>query len=142
MAKPPARPTRKPSLDSPYIEADSLALVGMVREGVSYDYYQDFMEDLGLSEQAAAGVLHIAPRTLARRKGGRLDPRESERLIRLVRLVAQATATLGDRDKAIRWLGAANRALGGQAPMSLLDTDIGTQAAEAVLGRIEYGVFS
>jgi len=26
--------------------------------------------------------------------------------------------------------------------MSLLDTDIGTQAAEAVLTRIEYGVFS
>jgi uncharacterized protein (DUF2384 family) len=33
-------------------------------------------------------------------------------------------------------------ALEGATPASLLDTDIGTQAAQEVLTRIDYGVFS
>jgi putative toxin-antitoxin system antitoxin component (TIGR02293 family) len=62
--------------------------------------------------------------------------------MRLVRLVEQATDVLGNQAKALRWMTLPNRALEGATPMSLLDTDIGTQAAEAVLTRIEYGVFS
>jgi uncharacterized protein (DUF2384 family) len=42
----------------------------------------------------------------------------------------------------MHWLAAPNRALEGTAPLSLLDTDIGTQEVEAVLTRIEQGVFS
>jgi putative toxin-antitoxin system antitoxin component (TIGR02293 family) len=49
---------------------------------------------------------------------------------------------LGTREKATLWLESRNRALGGAPPLSLLDTDIGTQAAEDVLTRIEYGVYS
>jgi len=143
MAKP--RTKSVSPLDRPYqggAPADPLALVGLVREGVPWDVYRDVVADLGLNDQAAAGILRIPPRTLARRKGGRLDPGEGERLLRLLRLAAQATDVLGDRDKALRWLAAPNRALAGAAPLSLLDTDIGTQAAEAVLTRIEYGVYS
>jgi putative toxin-antitoxin system antitoxin component (TIGR02293 family) len=81
-------------------------------------------------------------RTLARRKGGRLELHEGERLLRLIRLVARATDVLGDSRKAARWLEAPNRALAGATPLSFLDTDIGTQAAEEVLARIEFGVFS
>lgn len=129
-------------LDVSYPQADPMAMVGLVREGVPWNVYRDVVTELGLTDQTAAGALRIPPRTLNRRKGGRLDPQEGERLMRLVRLVAQATDVLGARDKALRWMEAPNRALAGATPMSLLDTDIGTQAAEAVLTRIEYGVFS
>jgi len=136
-------PSRKPPfLDASYTPANPMAMVQMVREGVPWAFYRGVVMDLGLSDQVAAGVLHIPPRTLSRRKGGRLESQEGERLLRLVRLVAQATDVLGTQIKAIRWLESPNRALGGATPLSLLDTDIGTQAAEAVLTRIEYGVFS
>ena len=125
-----------------YSLADPLQLVELVREGVPWSLYHGVASDLGLSEQVVADVLRIPPRTLARRKGGRLEPHEGERLLRFVRLVARATEVLGDSKKAARWLEAPNRALGGATPLSLLDTDIGTQAAEDVLARIEYGVFS
>ena len=62
--------------------------------------------------------------------------------MRLVRLRAKAEDVLGTRGKATLWLESPNRALGGATPLSLLDTDIGTQAAEDALTRIEYGVFS
>ena len=135
-------PDESPLLDVSYTAANPLIMVDLVREGVPWELYRGVMTDLGLNDQMAAGVLHIPPRTLSRRKGGRLDPQEGERLMRLVRLVAQATEVLGARDKALRWMESPNRALGGATPMSLLDTDIGTQAAEAVLTRIEYGVYS
>jgi len=117
-------------------------LVGMVREGLPWTLYQGVMTDLGFTDQMAAGVLHIPLRTLTRRKGGRLDPQESERVMRLVRLRAKAEDVLGTGAKATLWLESPNRALGGATPLSLLDTDIGTQAAEDVLTRIEYGVYS
>jgi putative toxin-antitoxin system antitoxin component (TIGR02293 family) len=137
----PNRPKRRPALEVRYLKATPMDLVGLVREGLPWALYQGVMTDLGLTDQMAAGVLHIPLRTLTRRKGGRLDPQESERVMRLVRLRAKAEDVLGTREKATLWLDSPNRALGGAIPISLLDTDIGTQAAEDVLTRIEYGVY-
>ena len=63
-------------------------------------------------------------------------------MLRLVQLRAKAEDVLGSAGKARQWLEAPNRALAGVPPLSLLDTDIGTQAAEAVLERIAFGVFT
>ena len=138
----PDRPKRRPALEVRYLKSTPMDLVGLVREGLPWALYQGVMTDLGFTDQMAAGVLHIPLRTLTRRKGGRLDPQESERVMRLVRLRAKAEDVLGTRGKATLWLESPNRALGGVPPISLLDTDIGTQAAEDVLTRIEYGVYS
>ena len=138
----PGAPKGDTDLEGQYLLEPPRAMVALVRAGLPWNLYQGVMTNLGLNDQEAAGILHIPPRTLARRKGGRLDPQESERLMRLIRLVAQATEVLGEQKKAIRWLESPNRALADATPMSLLDTDIGTQAAEAVLTRIAFGVFS
>ncbi len=69
-------------------------------------------------------------------------PEGSDRLRRLVRVFARAEEVLGSSGKASRWLSRTNRALGGETPLSLLDTDAGSQEVEAVLGRIEKGVYS
>jgi len=138
----PDPPKPRPTLETEYLLTPPLDQVSMVREGLPWAAYHGVIADLGMTDQMAAGVLHIPLRTLTRRKGGRLDPQESERVLRLVRLRAKAEDVLGTPEKALQWLGAPNRALAGATPLSLLDTDIGTQAAEAVLVRIEYGVFS
>lgn len=71
-----------------------------------------------------------------------LSAAESDNLARLARLVVRADEVFGDHDKARRWLGTANRALGGRRPLSMLDNDVGALAVERVLGRIQYGVYS
>lgn len=97
--------------------------------------------DLGRDE--ISRVLHLPLRTIARRKRERrLQADESDRLCRLARIAAQAEDVLGDAARAARWLRAPNRALGRQAPLALLDTDLGSRQVEEVLGRIEHGVFS
>jgi putative toxin-antitoxin system antitoxin component (TIGR02293 family) len=97
--------------------------------------------DLSLDETAER--LGLARRTLARRKTLRtLDANESERVVRLADALAHAIDVLGSREKARRWLGEPNRALGGASPMSLLDTGLGAQAVDELLVRIDHGVFS
>jgi putative toxin-antitoxin system antitoxin component (TIGR02293 family) len=86
-------------------------------------------------------ALGLSARSLLRRKHGRLNPVESERFLRLVRVVARAEHVLGARDAALDWLRTANPALGGKQPISLLDTEIGAEAVNEVLGRIEYTVY-
>jgi len=66
-----------------------------------------------------------------------LYPAQSDRL---ARLVAAADETFGDAQKAISWLGRENRALDGQTPLSLVDTDFGARSVETLLGRIGHGV--
>jgi putative toxin-antitoxin system antitoxin component (TIGR02293 family) len=52
-----------------------------------------------------------------------------------------AETVLGDAAAALDWLASPNRALGGESPMKLLDTDLGAKQVFDVLGRIEHGVF-
>ena len=88
--------------------------------------------------------LVIPRRTLAHRKQKRqpLSPAESDRLARVIRVAAKADDTFQDAAKARTWLRRPNRALRGQAPIDLLDTDGGVCAVEAILDRIAHGVFS
>lgn len=83
-------------------------------------------------------------RTLQRKRLRRaaLSTEESDRLARLARILVRADTALGDEDKAGRWLAEENRALGGERPVALLDSDAGTLAVEQELGRIEHGVYS
>lgn len=113
-----------------------------LRVGLPFASLAAVAAGFGLAGDDATTVLRIPPRTLARRKRERrLSPDESDRLYRLGRIATLAEETLGDRRKAARWLRAENRALGGAAPLSRLDTDLGAEEVEAVLLRLAHGVF-
>jgi putative toxin-antitoxin system antitoxin component (TIGR02293 family) len=71
-----------------------------------------------------------------------LTPSESDRTVRVARVYANAVEMIGDAEKAIEWLRTPNRALGGERPLDQLDTDVGAQMVDDVLGRIAYGVYS
>jgi putative toxin-antitoxin system antitoxin component (TIGR02293 family) len=72
----------------------------------------------------------------------RMRAEQSDAVVRVAGALARAIDLLGDRKKAVRWLTSSNRALGGEIPITLLDTSAGTHEVEAILDRIEYGVYS
>jgi putative toxin-antitoxin system antitoxin component (TIGR02293 family) len=114
-----------------------------IKQGLPYRSLESVRERLRLSVSEAAGVLHMPARTLARRRQARrLDPDESDRLYRVARVAAHAVWVFGAEDKAARWLGRPNRALNGELPIRLLDTDVGARQVEDILGRIEHGIVS
>ena len=67
---------------------------------------------------------------------------ESDRLLRVTRVVVRAIEALGSTQSASTWLRTTNRALRGMAPLALLETDSGARMVERTLGRIEHGVYS
>jgi putative toxin-antitoxin system antitoxin component (TIGR02293 family) len=49
---------------------------------------------------------------------------------------------LEDQGAAARWMKTPQRSLSGAAPLHLARTDVGTRAVEALLGRMEHGVYT
>jgi len=117
--------------------------VALIRAGIPAAAVDSVIKAVHLSQAELGSTLGIPERTLARRKKeGMLSSEESAKLLRLARTLRRATEVFEDTDAALDWLKARNRALGGVTPLSLLDTDLGTEGVMDVLGRIEHGVYS
>jgi putative toxin-antitoxin system antitoxin component (TIGR02293 family) len=114
-----------------------------IREGFPQKVVAEVMNAADLTLKELADSLDLSARSLQRRRGeGRLAKYESDRIYRLARIIALAKRYIGDEQKARRWLRRPNRALGGHAPLKLIDTEPGARAVENVLGRIAYGGLS
>lgn len=118
-------------------------LANVARSGLPYSSLASITRMLDISAESLASALALPKRTLARRKTeSKLTAIESDRVLRLARVVAAAVDVLGSGSKASRWLQRPNRALGNETPLSQMDTDAGVRMVEQLLGRIEHGVFS
>jgi putative toxin-antitoxin system antitoxin component (TIGR02293 family) len=119
-------------------------LAHLIRKGLPAPSVAALAEKLHLGASVVSRKLGIPQRTLTRRlsQGSLLTPVESDRTVRMARVYANAVEMIGDREKAIEWLGTPNRALGGERPLDRLDTDVGARMVEDILGRIAYGVYS
>lgn len=112
-----------------------------LRLGAPRNAFDRLRMDLGVSSEELAEVLGIPTRTLARRTD-RFKPDESERLLRVGSVVQKAADVLEDPVAARRWMTQPKIALGGLTPLHCCDTELGAREVEALLGRIEHGVFS
>jgi putative toxin-antitoxin system antitoxin component (TIGR02293 family) len=113
-----------------------------IREGFPHAVVEELMRASGLTLKELADALDLSVRSLQRRRRGRLARFESDRLYRMARLLALARESLGDGARASRWLKRANRALGGVAPVTAIDTELGARQVENLLGRIAQGGIS
>lgn len=93
---------------------------------------------------AEIDALVIPRRTLAhRRKSGQpLSPAESDRVLRIVQMVAHAEETFGNRMKADIWLRRPTHPLDDHAPLALADTQYGADTVNKLLLRMDYGIFA
>jgi putative toxin-antitoxin system antitoxin component (TIGR02293 family) len=116
----------------------------MTREGLPVKALPALAREMSIELKALAKVVGISDRTLSRRlaSGSRLSAEESDRTMRVARVFAQAKDTFGTNEKASHWLRSPNRALRGDVPLALLDTDAGAQSVQTILLRIDYGVYS
>jgi len=117
-----------------------LALMQLVRRGLPVGAVQALL-DSGRLSLAELDRVVLPRKTLAhRRKLGLLTPEQSDRLMRLARLLVAAEETFGSQEKAGIWLRRPTDALDGETPLDLLDTDEGAREVETLLGRIAHGI--
>jgi putative toxin-antitoxin system antitoxin component (TIGR02293 family) len=86
----------------------------------------------------------IPPRTLSHRKskGERLTLDESDRAMRVARLLALADAVFGDHIKALVWLGAPAGLFSGKSGFEQMISEAGARLVEEALLRIDEGYFA
>jgi putative toxin-antitoxin system antitoxin component (TIGR02293 family) len=118
-------------------------LIEIDSKTVPFGAVETLTQKLGIDSRELLNTIGIAPRTALRRKReGYLKPDEADRLLRVARLVEEATRIFGSEEKASRWLNTPHPLLGNAAPRALLDSDAGAQQVRDELIRIEYGEFA
>jgi putative toxin-antitoxin system antitoxin component (TIGR02293 family) len=112
-----------------------------IRRGLPVRALDQLAQLLQVDRASLASLLGVSMRTLQRKSGEnqRLGPAASDRLARVRRILDLATGVLGEREKGARWLTSRSRALGGEVPLRMLDTDQGTQRVQQELHQIEFG---
>lgn len=138
------RPTKELDASFPELAAEEPSeLVSTVREGLPTERFDVLREMLDVSSGTLAEVVGITPSTLSRRrKRGTFDKDESERILRVARLVARAVDVLDGLENARKWLTEPARGLGGERPLAFADTEPGAREVERLLIRLEHGVYS
>lgn len=119
-------------------------MVAQIETGFPLTVLDTFQQASGLPLETIATLIRLPARTLSRRRAaGRLKPEESDRLLRISRIVDQATALFeGDKHAAMQWLQTPQPGLADQQPLAFARTEIGARAVEDLIGRLEHGVFT
>jgi putative toxin-antitoxin system antitoxin component (TIGR02293 family) len=88
-------------------------------------------------------LMLINYRTLNRRKAsGRLNPEESDRVLRVSRVFGRILELFeGDQQAARHWFLSRQKALGDESPADRAKTEFGALEVERLVGRLEHGVF-
>src|SRR5215831_8594686 len=97
---------------------------------------------LGL-ERSEIDAIVIPSRTLQHRRSRRekLTVEESDRVLRVIRVLSLTESIYGSRERALGWLRKPHPRLDGRAPLSLLKTDAGSRIIEELLIQIDEGMF-
>ena len=111
--------------------------VAVVRRGLPFSTLDEVADTVGIGRLAMARVIGLSPTTLARRrKAGTLTSDESDRLLRVARLVAMTHEMMGDDAAASRrWLRDRHELLEGEAPLTRASTEAGGREVEQLIGR-------
>lgn len=137
-------PAGETTSDFPELAAEEPSgLVSAVREGIPTSRFDALKELLDVPVTTLAEVVGITPSTLSRRrKRGVFNKDESERILRIARIVLRAKDVLDGIENARKWLTEPARALGGEPPLEFADTEPGAREVERLLIRLEHGVYS
>ncbi|MPZ20553.1 MAG: DUF2384 domain-containing protein [Luteitalea sp.] len=128
------------------IDAPTLSrVVERVEKGLPFSAVERMQKLLGAPSLRQIGeLLRMPDRTLYHRKETRrLSPDESDRLLRLARLVGLTIDLFeGNRVGAIQWLNTPKSQLEGASPLEYMRTGVGAQAVEELIWRAEHSMYA
>lgn len=115
-------------------------LVRLVEERLSSQAI-DALRRSGLTDDEVYSLV-VPRRTLTHRRARRepLSRDESDRVVRVARVVALCEEVFGERERAWRWLRDVKRQFQRRAPLELLATEAGARLVEELLYRIDEGM--
>jgi len=122
---------------------DPALLIARVRTGLAISELDALQNILDVPIDKLAPKLGISKATLHRRKAaGRLEPDESDRVVRFARLMAKAVEVFENEEAARAWMSSPQFGLGGETPLDYATTELGAREVQNLLGRIDHSVYS
>lgn len=115
-----------------------------ILHGLPFEAVERVKARAAVTDAEMARLLGIGEATLRRTRvsGSPLDPPTSDRLYRLSKVIAVAEEVLQTPDNAMSWLKRPQPGLAGAVPLERLVTQAGADEVEALLRRIDYGVYT
>jgi putative toxin-antitoxin system antitoxin component (TIGR02293 family) len=110
------------------------------RIGIQKSKLLSIAHETGLTLKELSSYLRISTRSIQDKEATQLiAPGPSERALYIARLFKSGNELFGNMDKFHNWLNMENLAMGGEKPVSYLDTFSGIQFVMDELNAIEYG---
>jgi putative toxin-antitoxin system antitoxin component (TIGR02293 family) len=117
-------------------------LARITEEGISTDSLLA-LKDRGLTFSEISEII-ISPRTLKHRKARRepLSHEETDRVVRVARILSLAEEIFASREKALMWLRMPDERLENRTPLKMLTTESGGRLVENMLWQIDEGIYT
>lgn len=115
--------------------------VRSIREGYPARILKSASSFFGVPDARIQSIAHVPASTASRleKSEAKIDAAATERVYRMGTVTRMAIEVLEDEGAAIQWMRQPNRALGGIAPLELMDTEPGAVAVRQVLNAIATG---
>lgn len=127
----------------PLAEMTSLQKMQIIKSGISKKYLEVFKKSAELDYDSLAKALSVTRTTLINKKGNdKFSDQISEKIIALADLYSYGYEIFEDRERFNKWMLSPNQALGGSAPIEIIDNIYGREEVRNLIGRIGFGVYS
>lgn len=136
---------RSPSLAANAVRPSAVSnLVGLAfkaHRGISKADAAQLFQRIAATSSLSLGKMRaeLIPDSSWKRAGQRLGPQASQTAARLMHILSVAERVWGNETDATEWLNGPHPELRGATPLSLLKTEAGGRAVEALLGALEFG---
>lgn len=121
--------------------ANAVGLAFEAGEGFSKEGASRLFQRVAATAAWPAGRVRaeLIPDSSWKRAGKTLGPQASQTAARLSHILSMAERVWGNEADATEWLNSPHAELQGSTPLSLLKTEAGGRAIEALLAALEYG---
>jgi putative toxin-antitoxin system antitoxin component (TIGR02293 family) len=102
----------------------------------------DFLRNEGLTFSEVHGVV-LPARTLKHRREKKqpLSVEETDRTLRVAKIISLADQVFGNHEKGLRWLRRENQRLEGRTPLEMLRSEVGGELVRQMLYQIDEGIY-
>jgi len=116
--------------------------IGIIKKGISKNQLEEIKKEANLDYDTLSNLLAVSRTTLIKKKGDeKFDQPTSERIMLIADLVSYGYEVFESKALFNQWMKAPNKALGGKAPLTIIDTLYGLQEVKKELGRIAHSVY-
>jgi len=117
--------------------------IEMINKGISKKDLEFLKQKSGLGYDQLSQVFDVARATLINKKGNdTFNQSLSEKIVSLADVYSYGYEVFEDEERFNQWVFRPNKALGGKAPYSFLNSQYGREEVKNLIGRIDYGVYA